>query len=86
MELKNRSFRVADETVNFIKDQSDKTDTPMYIILAAAAEWFNPAGDKAHAECLAQTKMKFEAQDIAAQIDNMSPEIRAALLKKLKAK
>jgi hypothetical protein len=86
MELKNRSFRIADETADFIKAQSDATGAPMYVILAAAAEWFNPAGNPDHAESLAKTRMKFNARDIAAQIQEMSPEIRAALIKQLKAK
>lgn len=86
MELKHRSFRVTDETVATIKTKAAQANAPIYVMLAAAIDCFDPIGNSEHADFLVKARMNFDALDIAAQIDNMSPEIRAALLKKLKAK
>lgn len=86
MELKNRSFRVSDATVERIQKLADDADAPMYVVLAAAVDYFDPVENEEHRQALEDTVLKFKADDLAAQIDSMSPEMKQALLKKLKAK
>lgn len=84
MELKNRSFRVTDETVDRLKSVADEVGDKMYVVLAAAIHHFDPVKNSEHAAVLARTRLTFEASDIAALIDAMPPEMKEALINKLK--
>lgn len=86
MELKNRSFRVTDETADRLKEQAAATGHSMYVVLCAAVDAFDPVNNEDHAEYLKQTQLKFDAGDVVKMIDNMPADMRAQIMKKLKSK
>lgn len=83
MALKNRSFRVKDETVERVKQQSEKLVVPMYVVMAAAIEFFDPVNNKEHKEFLRAFHVEFDAGDLIEMAQKLTPAQREALIKKL---
>lgn len=83
MELKPRSFRVTDETVDRIKLASEQTGRPMHRILAAAVSFFDPAENIEHMRYLLQYESETTAGQLASKISDLLPGERDKLLEML---